>query len=203
MRTTSKVLTPILALLAAGLALAACGGSVNIGTSPSPTGPQTYSNAQYGFSITYDPVFEKGTPEAGTGAGRSSVLNIAFADPKGTVVGNKYVDGILVSVYTLTRDVKPTEVPKLKPEFQSVVGSLMKGLTAGTVVQKLRLAQINGVPGFRFAYTYTEGTTSIAAITYFLVKGHTEYEVTGQASQQNWTKLSPKLGAAVTSFTVK
>jgi hypothetical protein len=203
MRTLFKLLALALTLLALCLSLAACSGSVNIGNSPSPTGPQTYANAQYGFRITYDPMFVKGTPATGTGSGGSSVLEIAFANPKGTVVDKKYVDGFQVSVYKLTRVVKASQVPKLKTEFQTIVSQMMKSLASGTVAQPLRAAQIKGVPGFRLAYVYKQGTTTIAAITYFLIKGQYEYQVTGQASQQNWNKLSPKLEAAVKSFTVK
>jgi hypothetical protein len=40
-------------------------------------------------------------------------------------------------------------------------------------------------------------------VTYFLVNGQTEYQVTGQASQENWAALSPSIQAAIDSFTVK
>ena len=200
-----RILALALALTGLALAAAACSASVSTGpsVSPSSSAGKTYTNAQYKFSITPDPVFTQGKASDSTSSGSSSVFDIAFADAKGTKVAGSYVDGVQVSVYKLTRALKPSEIPKLKKEFAGVVNQLMSGLTAGKIVQPLSLAQINGVPGFRLAYTYTQGTTDIAAITYFLIKGQYEYQVTGQASQSVWTALSPKLESTVKSFTVQ
>jgi hypothetical protein len=201
-----RILALALALAGLTLAAAACSASVSTGTSATPTtssAGKTYTNAQYKFSITPDPVFTQGKASDSTSSGSSSVFDIAFADAKGTKVAGSYVDGVQVSVYKLTRALKPSEIPKLKKEFAGVVSQLMGGLTAGKIVQPLSLAQINGVPGFRLAYTYTRSTTDIAAITYFLIKGQYEYQVTGQASQSVWTALSPKLESTVKSFTVQ
>jgi hypothetical protein len=200
-----RILALALALTGLALAAAACSASVSTGpsVSPSSSAGKTYTNAQYHFSITPDPVFTQGKANDTTAAGSSAVFDIAFADAKGTKVGGSAVDGVQVSVYKLTRAIKPSEVPKLKKEFNGVVGQLMTGLSSGTIVQPLSLAQLNGVPGFRLAYAYQRATTKIAAITYFLIKGQYEYQVTGQASQQSWTALSPKLKSTVYSFTVQ
>ena len=205
-----RIMALVLALAGLTLTAAACSASVSTGSSTTPASSatggssgKTYANTQYHFSITPDPVFTQGKPTDTTSSGSSSVFNIAFADASGTKVAGSYVDGVQVSVYKLTRALKPSEIPKLKKEFTGVVDQLMSGLTSGKIAQPLRLAQINGVPGFRLAYTYTQGTTDIAAITYFLIKGQYEYQVTGQASQQTWTKLSPKLESTVKSFTVQ
>ena len=201
-----RILALALALAGLTLAAAACSASVSTGTSATPTtssAGKTYTNAQYKFSITPDPVFTQGKASDSTSSGSSSVFDIAFADAKGTKVAGSYVDGVQVSVYKLTRALKPSEIPKLKKEFAGVVSQLMGGLTAGKIVQPLSLAQINGVPGFRLAYTYTQDSTDMAAITYFLIKGQYEYQVTGQSSQSSWTALSPKLESTVKSFTVQ
>lgn len=200
-----KTIALLLVLAGLSVAAAACNASVSTdGSSPdSSDGTKTYTNNQYGFSLTYDPVFTQGESTGGQQSGSGSELDIAFADTGGTKIGGKYVDCIQVSVYKLARAVKPAEVPELKKEFEGLVDDLMGGLSSASVAEPLRLAQVNGVPGFRFAYTYTEDSVAIAALTYFLVKGEVEYQVTGQASQENWPALSPKLEAAVKSFTVK
>jgi hypothetical protein len=199
--------TMALGLALAGLTLmaAGCSASVSTGGTPSPSSSagKTYTNSQYHFSITPDPVFTQGKATDTTSSGSSAVFNIAFADAKGTKVGGSYVDGVQVSVYKLTRVIKPSEIPKLKKQFSGVVGQLMTGLKSGKIAQPLRLAQINGVPGFRLAYVYKQETTDIAAITYFLIKDQYEYQVTGQASKQNWKVLRPKLESTVKSFTVQ
>lgn len=200
-----RILALVLALAGLTLTAAACSASVSTGGSatPSSSAGKTYTNAQYKFSITPDPVFTQGKATDSTSSGSSAVFNIAFADVNGTKVGGSYVDGVQVSVYKLTRAVKPGEIPKLKKEFTGVVSQLIGGLGGGKIVQPLRLVQINGVPGFRLAYTYKQDTTDMAAITYFLIKGQYEYQATGQASQQSWTALSPKLESTVKSFTVQ
>ena len=200
-----RILALVLALAALGLTAAACGASVSTGSSATPTSSagKTYTNAQYTFSITPDPVFTQGKANDASGSGASSVFDISFADPNGTKAGGSYVDGVQVSVYKLTRALKPSEIPKLKKEFTGIVNQLVGGLTAGKIAQPLSLAQINGVPGFRLAYTYKLATTEMAAITYFLIKGQYEYQVTGQSSQSSWTALSPKLESTVKSFTVQ
>jgi hypothetical protein len=194
----SRLVLAVATTLALAASLAACSGSGSGGTKPS--GPQTYTNDKYGFTITYDPMFVKGAPEDGASSGGSSVFDIAFADANGAQVDDKYVDGIEVSVYKLTRAVKAAEVPKLKQEFQNVVNQMLKGLSGATAVKPLATVTLGGAPGFKLTYIYNQGSTSIAAITYFLVKGQYEYQLTAQASQQNWNKLSSKLQAAVESF---
>jgi hypothetical protein len=197
-----KQLALTLALALAGMALAAagCSGSVSAG---SQGGTATYTNDQYGFSLTHDTQFTQGTPVAGGSAVGSSVFDIAFADTSGAKVGDRYVDVIQVSVYQLARAVKLGEIPKLKKEFQTLVDQMMGGLTDASVTEPLSLVEVNGTRGFKFGYTFTQDSVGIKALTHFLINGQTEYQVTGQASQENWTALSPSLQAAIDSFTVK
>ena len=116
-----------LALAGLTLALASCTGSVNVGGDSSPssdggttTSTKTYTNDQYGFSITYSDQFTQGEPVAGTGAGGSSVFDVVFADKDGPVVADRYVDAVQVSVYELAREVKASDVPELKSELQGI-----------------------------------------------------------------------------------
>lgn len=200
-----------LALAGLTLALAACSASVSTGDSSSPsagdggttTSTKTYTNDQYGFSITYSDRFTQGEPVEGTGAGGSSVLDVVFADKKGPVVSDRYVNAIQVSVYELAREVKPSEVPKLKSELQGIVDQLMTSLPAAKVVEKLSPVKVNGVPGFALKYTYTESETGLTAMTFFLFSGKYEYQITAQASSADWDSLKGELDAAVRSFTVQ
>ena len=94
-------------------------------------------------------------------------------------------------------------MPKLKSELQSVVDQLMSSTTSAKVVEPLEEVTVNGVPGFRFKYTYTEGGTELTAVTFFLFKGKYEYEITAQTTSDNWDALKGKLEAAVQTFTAK
>jgi hypothetical protein len=199
-----------LAVAAAALALTACSASVGTGDSNSPaadggstTSTKTYTNDQYGFAITYSDRFTQGEAAAGTGKGGSSVLDVAFADKNGPVVSDRYVNAVQTSVYQLTRAIKPTEVKQIKGELQNIVDQLMASLPGSTVVEKLSPVTVNGVPGFAFKYTYTEGGKEMTAATFFLFKGKYEYQITAQAVTSDWQSLKGQLESAVQSFTVK
>ena len=195
-----------LLLVLAGLALtlAGCSGSGGNDTGGSSAGgTTTYTNDKYGFSLTHDDQFSEGKPVEGTSAGGSSVFDVVFADKNGTIIADRYVEAVQVSVYELAREVKPAEVPKLKAEIQGVVDELMTGASSAEIVQPLEKVTINGVPGFSFTYTYTEDGTELTAATYFLIKGKYEYEITAQTTSENWDALKGKLEAAAQSFTVK
>jgi len=199
-RTTVAV---ALTLAALALATAACGGSGDSGGPSSGGGTETYANDKYGFSITYDTLLTQGRPSAGTGSGPGSAFDIAFVDTGGTDIDGEYIDGIRVSVYELTRAVKPDEVPQLKPQADGVVAQLMDSLPSAQVTEPLQDVEIDGVPGFTISYTFTQQEVDVTAASYFLFSGTYEYELTEQASRQDWAKLRPVLDAAIQSFTVK
>jgi hypothetical protein len=200
-----KTMALLLALAGLSVAAGACSASVSTGgSSPaSSDGTKTYTNDQYGFSITYADLFTQGEPVTGAGAGGSSVFDVVFADKNGTTISDRYVDAIQVSVYELAREVKPAEVIKLKSELQGVVDQLMTSATSATVIEPLTAVTVNGVPGFSFKYTYTEAGTELTAVTFFLFKGKYEYEITAQTTSANWDALKGKLEAAVQTFTAK
>ena len=133
----------------------------------------------------------------------SSVFDMAFADKKGPVVSSRYVNAVQTSVYELARTIKASEVPQLKTELQGIVDQLMSSLPSSKVVEKLSPVKINGVPGFALKYTYKEGDTALTAVTFFLVKGKYEYQITAQATTADWPSLKGTLETAVKSFTVK
>jgi PsbP-like protein len=199
-----------LALAGLTLALAACSAKVSTGGSSSPsaggggttTSIKTYSNDEYGFSITYSDRFTQGEPVAGTGAGGSSVLDVVFADEEGPVVSDRYVNAVQVSVYELARRVKPSEVPRLESELQGIVDQLMTSLPGARVAEKLSPVEVNGVPGFALKYTYAESGTAITALTSFLISGRYEYQITAQAASADWDSLEGELEAAIRSFTL-
>ena len=201
----------ILALALAGLALtvSACGGGSGTpgGATPMATsasnGVATYNNAKYGFRMTYDKVFTEGPSSIGSAGGSGPDFTIAFADTKGTTVGGSYEDGVKVSVGKLASAIKPSQVPALKKQFEASVKQLVANLSSGKIVVPVRPVSVGGARGYAVGYLFSEGSTRFMAMTYFLIKGANEYQVTGQASQQTWSALQPKLEAAMDSFTVK
>ncbi len=200
-----------LALAGLALALAACSARVSTGDSSSPAGndggtttsSKTYTNDRYGFTITYADRLTQGEVVAGTGAGGSSVLDVVFADESGPVVSNRYVNAVQAAVYELTREIKPTEVKQIKTELQGIVDQLMSSLPSATVVDELRPVKVNGIPGFTFKYTYAEEGTGLTAVTFFLFRGTYQYQVTAQATTDQWHTKRGDLEAAAESFTLK
>lgn len=199
-----------LAVAAAALALTACSASVGTSDSDSPaadggttTSTKTYTNDQYGFTITYSDTFTQGESAEGTGKVGSSVLDVAFPDKDGPVVSDRYVNAIQASVYELAREVKPSEVKQVQGELQGIVDQLMASLPGSTVVEELSPVTVNGVPGFGFKYTYTQGDEEITAVTFFLFKGKYEYQITAQAVTSDWESLKGKFESAMQSFTAQ
>ena len=197
-----KILAVALTLAALALTATACSGSGSSGGSSSGGDTETYTNDDYAFSLTYDTTFTEGTQSGGSESGAGSAFDIAFIDTNGTKIGGKYVDGILVSVYELSRELKSSEVPGLKAEVDGVVTQLMGTLNSAKITAPLANATVNGVPGFKLSYTFAQEGTGMTATTYFLFSGKVEYELTGQASTVDYDALSPKLDAALQSFTV-
>jgi hypothetical protein len=195
-------LTAALALALVG-GLAACGSDEPNGDgSPTADSTTTYRNDEYGFSMTYAESYEQLQYEVGNTGGASSVFRVGFFDTEGTMVDGQPVDGLAVSVYDLRSEVAPEEVPQLEEEFQAVLSSMLSGFENAAVVDPLEAVEINGVPGFKFSYTYTSDGTAMRASTFFLVKGQYEYQLTAQASMDRWEEVSPELEAAAMSFTV-
>jgi hypothetical protein len=211
MRRIRRYIALSLALAGLALAVAGCSAGVSIGDSGSPAGDaggtttstRTYANDRYGFTITCAETLAQGEPVAGTGAGGSPVLDVVFADRNGPVVSGRYVNAVQTSVYELVRDLKPAEVIQVKTELQGIVDQLMRSLPSATVVQGLSPVEVNGIPGFTFQYTYSEEGQDLTAVTFFLFRGRYEYQITAQATSDQWDAMKGDLEAAVQSFTLK
>lgn len=199
MHRMRRLTAAAVALATIALALTACGSGDG---SSDDAGPTTYRNDEHGFIITYGSTFEEGVSREGNGGDRSPVFEIAFPAPEGATIDDKYVDGVRVSVYTLSRKLKPAEVRKLKDAFVEVVDGMLASLGDAEVTDTLKPMELNGVPGFNLGYTYRQGDTTIKSVAFYLVKDKREFHVTGQATLEDWDELAPELEAAIMSFTV-
>lgn len=202
MRRFVRLTILVLALAGLSLLLGACSASIGTTDKSSP-GPRTYTNDQYGFTMTYDGQLEEGKSASGSGSGGSSVFDVAFADKNGPQVGGNYANGMQISVYKLAREVKPAEVPKLKKEVSGIVEKIMASLPGARIDQPIEQVKVNGVPGFGFSYTYTQDGVTLKGVSFFLFKGPLEYQITAQAAAKDWDTLKGKLEAAIQTFTVK
>jgi hypothetical protein len=187
----------------ASVALGACSGSVSVGSEPSPTGPVTYTDDEYGYSITRDAMFSEGTVKDVSASAGNAVAEAIFADENGTLASGSYLDAILVTVYELARSVTPAEVPDLKAEMQEMIDDLLASLSDAKVVQPLTETEVGGVPGFAVTYTYEDLGKELTAASFFLFKDKYEYQITTQSVTERWDELKGRFQDAVQSFALK
>jgi hypothetical protein len=194
----------MLSLALITILLAACGSADGTSTSTkSPPAPKTYTNDQYGFTMTYDGRFEEGPATDEPSAAGGNVFQIAFPDENGPTVNDTYADGLQVNVYKLPRSVKPAEVPALKKDIAKAAKSIVASLPGGGIEEPVDRIVVNGVPGFTFGYSYVENDTPVRATSSFLYKGQYQYTLTGQATSDTWHSMQPQLESTLESFTIQ
>ena len=200
-RSVVLVLVALALLLAAGGAAVGCGSKGHPGAG-SETPAVTYTNDEYGFSITYADTLSQVAPASASGNADGAALEVLFADAREAALPGRYTDVLRVSVYDLTREVKPHHARGIERELQASVNQMIAALTSGRVVKRLRPVTSHGVPGYALKYTYTQDGDRLIAVTLFLFKGEREYQVTAQAAAADWEDLKAELETALESFTV-
>jgi len=187
------------AFLAAGLAVvfvvvlvAGCG-----------RGPLAYSNARYHFALTYDAALaptDRAVP--GVLAGGKPAYVIAFLDAAAPRRGGRYVDGVWVAVMRLPADAGWPAPIAMAVELRRRLAASVERSLHGWVTQTAT-RQTNGLQVSAIGYDYTLGGTAVRALTYVLVKGDYEYQVTLQAAAARWLDMLPRLAQSVDSFSVR
>jgi len=191
--TRTIILAAVVVILSAA---AACGSSGGDGASEEK---QTYTNAQYGFEMTYtDPLSLVTVTPSGNEA-----YAIAFADKDGPLVDDQYANGIRVAVSELGQTIKAADVPKLKDELTKVLEEMVAGVTGGEMAGEVTAVELNGTPGYTLDYRFTMGGEQLACRLTVLIKGKNEYDITEQTVAADWDALSPNLDQAVQSFTLE
>jgi hypothetical protein len=191
--------TAALVLVAVALAamLAACGGeSGSTGSSDEAT---PYTNAAYGFTLSYSEPLGIVTMDPSAG----ETYAIAFADKDGTLVDDQYANGLRVSVLQMDQAVKATDVLKLKKEITSVVEQMIADLPEGKTTSEVTAITLNGTPGYVVDYEASLlGEPGLGRL-YLLIKGDREYHLTLQAVADDWDALEPALEKTVQTFTLE
>jgi len=174
---------------------------------PSPAPPSAFgqaTNKQYGISIRYPLgwVSAARTAPAGDTSG-APLLSVSWADSKGKVVNGGFVDVLHVSVYALTKPVKPNDVVRYAASFKGIAAGLIKGLPGLKLTEPFKPLTLNGTKGIQITYTYMIHNTPTGAMSYLLPKGRYAYWVSGQSSADTWAASWSKLAPAMASFTIK
>jgi hypothetical protein len=181
-----------LAATLAALALSAgCGG-----------GRVAYANDRYRFALTYDAALtpsDSVTP-AVSGGERPAYM-VAFLDSRAPRIGGRYVDGVWVAVMRLATGAHWPPPAAMASELRSRLADAVRGLH-GSVTQTLARTA-NGRPAWAVGYVYGLDGTAVRALTYVIVKGDYEYQVTLQTAASHWPQMLPRLAPTVDSFTIR
>lgn len=161
------------------------------------------TSKKYGLAVRYPLGWVSAAREAKAGdkAG-GTLISLSWANPKGKVVGGGFVDALHVSVYAMTKPVKPGDLTRYKGDFKAIVDGMIKGLPDVVVTDPFKPITVNGTKGFQITYAYSVQGTRVGAMSYLLPKGSYAYWVTGQSSAATWSASWSKLAPAMASFTV-
>jgi PsbP-like protein len=201
-RRRSPALILLLALLLTAIGLTACGsGSSGSSTTVGPGDTKTYKDAAYGYSFEYPASWQIQTG-AGSDvtAGGTSAGGVGVFDPKGAKTGSTYVDLMLVSVYKLNATVNDSNLPQVKSEIETVLKSLESQATDMKQEKPLAQTTAAGMNGYDVTYSFTKDGTPCTSTLYFLFDGNVEYQLTTQASNDNWATDQPIFDAMIASF---
>ena len=205
MRGSGKAMA--LAALVLGASLAGCGsggalpvtGQAN--SAPAKVKAITFRDRPLRFSVAYPFGWRVSQWRAPTGARKTGqlLLSLGFADPTGTVVKGKYVDGEQLSVFQLDRAVKPG-VKFSDTARRIVMGSLLSKLSGVAIRKPLHEISVNGDPGWQVGYTYNIGGHTVFADSAIVLKHSYAYWLTGQSDSHAWRKTWPVLSVVMGAF---
>jgi hypothetical protein len=196
-----------IAVAAAGLAvtgLVGCSTSTTVTSptaSPSPTGPQTYTDEQFGFSFDYEPPF---APDAGavfnTQSGPPPAAMVSVSDPKGPTGEAGPVNSWTVSVYELGEPVTAANLPAAKSELeQRVLPALQQGKAK---LGELKPTTVAGAPAFTVDGSFAIGKTPVSTTLTFVLDGNTEYQIVAQNSTDTAKQTEPVYAKMLASFRI-
>lgn len=217
MNARSSVLAVLVgaALLVAPAGLSACSSSagsslpdqVPNATGSSPTAAPggafgTAVNKQYGISMRCPLGWVSATSTAKPSAKGDPLLQLMWANPKGKAANGHLIDALEVSVYALTKPVKPGDVGSHTRDFEAIAYGMIKSLPQLDITDPPKLITVNGTTGIQVTYTYGEGGAPTGAMSYLLPKGRYAYWITGQSSAATWQSSWAKLAPSMASFTI-
>lgn len=201
-RRLSMVVIVLLALLVAAFVLPACGSSSgSSSTSAGTGGTKTYTDADYGYSFEYPESWKiQEETSVDVSAGGTSTGGVGVFNPTGAKAGDTYIDLMLVSVYKLNVTVDDSLLPQLKSEIASVLKSLESQGTGMRVEKPLAETAAAGMKGYNVTYSFTKDGVPCTSTLYFLFDGNMEYQLTTQASNENWAADQPIFDTMIASF---
>jgi hypothetical protein len=192
-----------MAMLLMAATILACGssGGASDTTAAGVGETKTYTDPDYGYSFDYPESWKvDDSASSDVTAGGAATGTVGVYDPKGTVVDKTYLDLMMVSVYKLNGVVDDSIIPQLKGEIESVLAGLESQDDSMKVESALAETTVAGMKGYEVTYSFTKNETPTTSTLYFLFNGDTEYQLTAQASNENWETDQPIFDAMIASF---
>lgn len=202
----------ILRVLGIGVAtavLAACSSTTGGGggsASPSASGPQTYTDPVFGYSVTYSPPFTiDPAVQLGIVAGSAPLSQVSLvATPAGP---QEAAAGFGVAVFANGEEVSSDNLPAAKKTISEHVLKVMSKDAQGSgepTVQfgPLTQTEVAGNPTLTTEGHFTYDNAKWLTKLYFVMAGTMEYELVLQGPAATWSKREPAMTAMVDSFTV-
>ncbi len=206
---TTRRASVVRALGAAAVAAAVVTGCSSSGGSPSPSpsvsvspsGPQTYTDAQFGYSFGYESpyaVVDGATLSAQAGNPADSM--VAVMDGSGPQLEGSATNGWMVTAYSLAEPVTSANLATARAELeQNIIPALTK---KGYDVGPLTAKTVAGSPAFVATATPTAAKDKIRSMLYFVFDGSTQYQIITQASDDTWSSMQPTFDKFLSSFTI-
>lgn len=189
------------AAMAAGCSSSGDSPSPSSSVSVSPSGPQTYTDAQFGYSFGYAPPFAivDGAGLSVT-AGNPADSMVAVMDGSGPQLEGAATNGWMVTAYSLAQPVTSANLETARAELeQNIIPALTKqGYNVGPLTAKT----VAGSPAFAATATATAGKDKVRSMLYFVFDGSTQYQIITQASDDTWSSMQPTFDKFLSSFTI-
>ncbi len=200
-RRVLMALLAILSLAILGSAVNGCGFDFNLNCGETSAESKTYTDASYGYSFQYpgDWEIQEGDSAEVTG-GSDSEGGVSVFDPDGTVADDYYIDLFQVSVYELNVTVDESMMPEIKSEVEGLLAELEEQNSDWQKVEDLTSAGVGEMDGYRTTYSFPMDDTPTMSTFYFVFSGNLQYQLTLQASTENWEEKQAEFDAIVASF---
>lgn len=166
----------------------------------SSEGPTHYRNDDYHFTLTVSERFEERSSDARPANGAFAV---SFADRDGARVGNRYVDGLVVAVIDVGRDLDEQTARELQQQLTQLAPMVARSLGGEGSTLPGQTVEINSLPGVVIPYAANVNGSTIVGRDYLLVKGRYVYALVIMSASDHWRENEAALEAAVHSFRVE
>jgi preprotein translocase subunit SecG len=161
-----------------------------------------YKDTGAGFSFQYPSSWVKEPYHSAMANQVEPIAQVTFADPAGAVSEGQGLDFIMVAVVETPIAFTEAMRPSLISGLERYLAAIEAQVPGFELVQPATEFTTNGLRGVTATISCSLGDRTVVSSMYFLPVGHLQYQMSVQASQENWATDKPLFDAAVQSFQV-